>query len=1469
MIKNFILTALCLGVFQCAHSQRTVQASRETEENEQSDQEFKNTQWYKLMQKPNANYFSIKKKFDRYIKQHPLVEGPKETGEEWFRNNIYYLDSKGRVQSPPAFNYQRLRAGVASASTVTDTMAGGWHMTGPRNQTLKDGFTRGGFSYCVRMDPTNTQKMFISFQTGGLWVSSNGGIAWQLTDGNMPDNSYFDIIPCAANTNIVYAISKSAVIKSTDGGYTWTTTGLNSSVSTYSSTQGYDIAVSPVNPNMVVARWGNSLYRTTDGGTTWTSVLSVLNNISADGYVNNTGGILEWSNNDTSRVFCIDAATGGQTANIYASTNQGGSFSSLASITIPTDIPKQDLRFIKIVTTTDQPSDVFALLNCGYSYMQLYKTDVSTGTTTLVRKNMVNNQGCDAVAMDINNSNNIVYGTYGEQNVHYSTDNGQNFATSNQMHFDIRSIHIVGGKVMVGNDGETVVSSNKGATFFNVSSGISNIELWGFGASFKSDILAAGCNHGPLTVRDYAGNGGWYHLLGADQQNTDINPLDSVHVISRGYDAYYVTRTGIGTYTSVSGQVDPGREDWFNNLSYHPNLFNTIESHTAGNFPQPYQSTPTGDRLTWRNSLLKSNDNGLTVNSLVHTFSDRLMSEKICMRDTNRIYCIVSPSNNHLWKTADGGATWTEITPGTAVTGASVRNISDVAVSDMNANEIWVTYSGVQSTCKVLHSTDGGATYTNLTTNTLGSYPIAKIIFQRGTNGGVYIGNKSGVFYRNNSMSDWTLLGTGLPMLEVRNMFINYYKGKLLIGTSRGAWDHDLYEHSATTAQISASTKTPNCQSPAVQFRDYSVVSSGGSGATYSWQFPGGTPSTSTSETPLVNYFGAPTGSYDVTLTVTDQYGTNTQKLSGFITYDPTGCCQSSAPGWSSEDIGGPSIAGTTCYQSTLNRFTVKASGADIWNTSDQFRFNDTTLNGDGQIIAKVSSLSGSSGWTKAGVMIRDTTTAGSKHAFMTVTPGYGVNMQYRTSTDGSSSTKQGASGATAPYWVKLIRAGNLFTAYASADGINWTKVDTATVVMKTNVRIGLALTNHDNAGLATAVFDSVSISSSCIAITQQPVSAQTCIGNNATFSTTVTGTGNTYQWLSNNGNGWFNEGDGAWGDGTVSGSSTSTMVKGVNGSTQNGRQWRLQVTNASCGSILSNPVTLTVSGVAITTQPVSTTVCMGSNAIFSADVAGANATYQWQTYQGGTWVNENDGAKPDGDVSGSTTPTLMKLVNSATQNGKQWRLLVNNGFCSPVVSDTVTLTVAGAAITTQPVSATAGIGAQVIFSATVAGTGNTYQWETNKGTGWYNEADGSWSDGTVTGSTTATLTKTVNASTQNGRQWRLDVISGTCPRIVSNSATLTVTQGALAADHNLPVANTKEKISVYPNPVHNVLTIAGLTKEKTIIIYNSTGVPIYRETSASSTKTVNTDKWPNGAYILKITGTDGNTQTFKVVKNQ
>ena len=157
----------------------------------------------------------------------------------------------------------------------------------------------------------------------------------------------------------------------------------------------------------------------------------------------------------------------------------------------------------------------------------------------------------------------------------------------------------------------------------------------------------------------------------------------------------------------------------------------------------------------------------------------------------------------------------------------------------------------------------------------------------------------------------------------------------------------------------------------------------------------------------------------------------------------------------------------------------VKASGDDIWGNADGMRFAFMTLSGDVEITAKVASLDSVHEWAKAGVMIRDELTTGSKHAYSCVTTAHGTRLQYRPETDGASSSEDaiGDLDAVAPYWVKLTRIGDTFTAYCSADGETWDMIGRTDVVMEDPVFVGGAVTSHDASLYTVAEFTDIDLS--------------------------------------------------------------------------------------------------------------------------------------------------------------------------------------------------------------------------------------------------------------------------------------------------------------------------------------------------------------------------------------------------------
>ena len=177
--------------------------------------------------------------------------------------------------------------------------------------------------------------------------------------------------------------------------------------------------------------------------------------------------------------------------------------------------------------------------------------------------------------------------------------------------------------------------------------------------------------------------------------------------------------------------------------------------------------------------------------------------------------------------------------------------------------------------------------------------------------------------------------------------------------------------------------------------------------------------------------------------------------------------------GWSDADIGNVGVSGDASFVN--GGYNLLASGSDIWENADAFHFASRTMSGDGSIVAHVVSVQYTDPWAKAGVMLRENDAAGAKYVFLGVTGQGGSVLQSRATTDGASASADGPE-AKLPHWLKLIRNGNLFSGYVSADGTNWITAGSVTNVLNKNLSIGLALTAHNNAVLNSTLFDHVTL---------------------------------------------------------------------------------------------------------------------------------------------------------------------------------------------------------------------------------------------------------------------------------------------------------------------------------------------------------------------------------------------------------
>ena len=112
--------------------------------------------------------------------------------------------------------------------------------------------------------------------------------------------------------------------------------------------------------------------------------------------------------------------------------------------------------------------------------------------------------------------------------------------------------------------------------------------------------------------------------------------------------------------------------------------------------------------------------------------------------------------------------------------------------------------------------------------------------------------------------------------------------------------------------------------------------------------------------------------------------------------------------GWSHQDIGAVGASGAAGYDDATATFSVNGAGADVWGTADALHYAYTTLDGNGTIVARVTSVQNTNAWTKAGVMIRESTDPGAAQAFMLVSSSKGQAYQRRPATGGASASTTG-----------------------------------------------------------------------------------------------------------------------------------------------------------------------------------------------------------------------------------------------------------------------------------------------------------------------------------------------------------------------------------------------------------------------------------------------------------------------------
>lgn len=189
---------------------------------------------------------------------------------------------------------------------------------------------------------------------------------------------------------------------------------------------------------------------------------------------------------------------------------------------------------------------------------------------------------------------------------------------------------------------------------------------------------------------------------------------------------------------------------------------------------------------------------------------------------------------------------------------------------------------------------------------------------------------------------------------------------------------------------------------------------------------------------------------------------------------DPGGSAGSAV----SADIGSPNPVGSDTL--TSGTYSLTAGGPDIaTSTTDSFHtvYFPITNSANCTITARLTSVAGANAASKGGVMIRESTANNAVHSSTITLKDSSLRQTCRLTTGASGVVN---TSTTKPWWVRLQRAGDVFSSFTSPDGVSWTQLGTnQTMALSSEVLAGLAVSARSDGLLSTATFDNVTLTGS------------------------------------------------------------------------------------------------------------------------------------------------------------------------------------------------------------------------------------------------------------------------------------------------------------------------------------------------------------------------------------------------------
>ncbi len=749
--------------------------------------------------------------------------------------------------------------------------SGQWISMGP--STSPGGYAGLGRLNCIGFHPTDNNTYYVGAASGGVWKTTDGGSTWTVQANELDAIGVSDIVVHeTAGDDIVYIATGDrdasdtysvGIMKSTDGGATWATTGL-----TYTAGQKKLInrlLNDPNNSSIFYAATSEGLYKSTDDCVNWTLIYGTT--------------------------FIDMEFKPGVSSTIYASSKQGDIYRSTDSGSNWTQVHSTSGKRTELAVSADDASVVYALIASSNSGLfGIYKS-TDSGSSFSVSFNSYNLLGwqCSGgdsggqgwydlcIAADPNDASTVFIGGV---NTWKSTDGGINWNINNhwsstcsgqatEVHADKHNLAFQNGSstLFECNDGGLYKTDNLGSTWTHLSDGmiISQMYKLGVAQTTTADVITGLQDNGTKALLSSV----WNDVIGGDGMECLIDWSDeNIQYGSLYYGNIRRTTNHWASSTRIDDNGISGNAAWVT-----PYIQDPVNSSTIYvGFQDVWKSTNQGNSWTQLSSW-----GGSTLRSMA-----------IAPSDNNYIFAATTGT---LYKTSNGGSTWSNIT-GSLPTGSS--NITYISVKDGDPNTIWVSM-GEFNTHGVYESTDGGSSWTNISAG-LPQLPVNCVIQnkQNTTDVELYAATDVGVYLKLGS-ANWVPFFSGMPNVVVSELDIYYDNSNpsnSLIRAStygRGLWESDLYSATTTLEANFSASSTLIEVGDQITYTDLST----GNPTSWSWSFEGGNPPNHSGQTPPSIQYDTE-GTYDVTLIVSDGTDTDTTTKEDYITV--TNCTVTTFP---------------------------------------------------------------------------------------------------------------------------------------------------------------------------------------------------------------------------------------------------------------------------------------------------------------------------------------------------------------------------------------------------------------------------------------------------------------------------------------------------------------------------------------------------------------------------------------------